>query len=175
MCIRDRLMVGTGWLPAAIAGRVSDLGDYVAMPDPARTEIGDENFAVLERVAHWRAGLAMFDDQPWLGVGIGNYAVVYDRYALPHWYEPLGHAHNIYINFLAETGVIGAGLFGALWIGMWWLAWRRARTAGRARAALAFGVLGTLAYLTIHNLFDNLFVQHMQLQLALLLACTIND
>ncbi|MEJ5197969.1 MAG: O-antigen ligase family protein [Anaerolineae bacterium] len=167
--------VGTAWLPTAIAGRVSDLGNYLAMPDPARTEINDDNFAVLERVAHWQAGLAMFDDHPWLGVGIGNYAVAYERYAPPHWYEPLGHAHNIYINFLAETGVIGAGMFGALWIGMWLVAWRRARTTSSYRAALALGVLGTLAYLTAHNLFDNLFVQHMQLQLALLLACIAND
>lgn len=167
--------VGTGWLPAAIAGRVSDLGNYFAMPDPVRTEINDDNFAVLERVAHWRAGLAMFDDHPWLGVGIGNYAVAYERYAPPHWYEPLGHAHNIYINFLAETGVLGAGMFGALWIGMWLVTWRRARMTNGYRAALALGVLGTLAYLTAHNLFDNLFVQHMQLQLALLLACTTND
>ncbi|MGC8781990.1 MAG: O-antigen ligase family protein [Anaerolineae bacterium] len=168
-------MAGTAWLPAAIAGRVSGLGDYVAVPDPMRAEINDDNFAVLERVAHWQAGLAMFDDHPWLGVGIGNYAVAYERYALPHWYEPLGHAHNIYINFLAETGVIGAGMFVALWGGMWWTAWRRARATSGYRAALALGLMGTLTYLTAHNLFDNLFVQHMQLQLALLLACTIND
>jgi len=162
---------GWGWLPPAIASRVSDLGNYVSVPDPARTEITDENFAVLERVAHWRAGLAMFDDHPWLGVGIGNYAAAYEHYALPHWYEPLGHAHNIYVNFLAETGIIGAGMFVALWIAMGFLAWRRSRIAERYRAGLALGVLGTLAYLTAHNIFDNLFVQHMQLQLALLLGC----
>lgn len=168
-------LVGTAWLPPAIAGRVSDLGSYVAVPDPTRTEITDDNFAVLERVAHWRAGLAMFNDHPWLGVGIGNYAAAYERYALPHWYEPLGHAHNIYVNFLAETGIIGAGMFAALWIGMGLLAWRRAQTADGYRAGLALGVLGTLAYLTTHNFFDNLFVQHMQLQLALLLGCVVAE
>ena len=40
--------------------------------------------------------------------------------------------------------------------------------------ALAIGVLGSLIYLTVHSIFDNLFVQHMQLQLALLLACVAN-
>jgi O-antigen ligase len=112
----------------------------------------------------------MFADHPWLGVGIGNYAVAYGRYALPHWYEPLGHAHNVYLNFLAETGILGTAAFASLWLASIWHALRQAGQADRARAALAIGLLGTLIYLTVHNVFDNLFVHHMQLQLALLLG-----
>lgn len=168
-------LAGITWLPGPIEGRLRDLGNYIVGPDPARTEITDENFAVLERLAHWQAGLAMFADRPWLGVGIGNYGAAYAAYALPHWYEPLGHAHNIFINFLAETGVAGGAAFALFWLNAWRLSWqtaRRAAAAGRKQAAaLGLGVVGSLTYLTIHNLFDNLFVQHMQLQLALLLAC----
>lgn len=162
--------VGTGWLPAGLAARLSGVSDYLAMPDPARTEITDENFAVLERMAHWQAGWRMFEDHPWLGVGIGNYAVAYPAYAPPHWYEPLGHAHNIFINFLAETGILGATAFLMLWLGIGWVAWGRARRARDYSQAIGLGVLGAWVYLTIHSLFDNLFVQHLQLQLALLLA-----
>ena len=162
---------GTEWLPSSISGRMADLGAYFSMPDPARTEINDENFSVLERLAHWQAGLRMFDDAPWLGVGIGNYAVSYSLYPQPHWYEPLGHAHNVFINFLAETGMLGLAAFLALWLGIAALAWRAGwNGAGCWDAALSLGVLGAWVYLTIHSLFDNLFVQHLQLQLALLLA-----
>lgn len=161
---------GSGWLPTSITTRLSGLSDYLAIPDPARTEITDDNFAALERVAHWQAGWRMFEDHPWLGVGIGNYAVVYAAYALPHWYEPLGHAHNIFINFLAETGALGGIAFVILWLGIGWVTWRRAAQTKGYVQALALGVLGTWVYLTIHSLFDNLFVQHLQLQLALLLA-----
>ena len=168
-------LTGIGWLPDPIEGRLHDLGSYLGGPDPARTEITDANFAVLERLAHWQAGLDMFSDHPWLGVGIGNFSAAYEKYALPHWYEPLGHAHNIFINFLAETGVAGAGAFALVWLGAWRLSWRTARRAARHgsvfASALPVGVLGVLTYLTVHGLFDNLFVQHMQLQLALLLAC----
>ncbi|PKO22471.1 MAG: hypothetical protein CVU38_09250 [Chloroflexi bacterium HGW-Chloroflexi-1] len=171
-------LVGTAWLPSAITGRLNDPGGCVVgpgsgQPDPARTEITDANFSVLERLAHWQAGLGMFADHPWLGVGIGNYGVVYATYALPHWYEPLGHAHNVYINFLAETGALGASAFGLFWLGMAWYAWRSATRSDGNRAALAIGLLGTLAYLSVHSLFDNLFVQHMQLQLALLLGSLV--
>ena len=165
---------GTGWLPEIISGRISDLGNYTGGPDPARTEITDANFAVLERLAHWRAGQRMFEDHPWLGVGIGNYGAAYGDYALPHWYLPLGHAHNVFINFLAEVGVIGVTAFILFWVGVAWLAWRGAASGDGYASALGVGILGVWAYLSVHGMFDNLFVQHMQLQLALLLGILVS-
>jgi O-antigen ligase len=175
-------VAGAGWLPGGIAGRLSDLSEYVGGFDPAHTEITDANFSVLERIAHWRAGLTMFSDHPWLGIGIGNYAAAYPQYAPPHWYEPLGHAHNVGIHLLAETGILGGLSFLLFWLALLLSAWRGARTdedpretkipdrggADPFRRALAIGLAGTWTYLTIHGIFDNLFVQHMQLQLALL-------
>ncbi len=168
-------LAGAGWLPDSIASRLSDLGGYVVGPDAAHTEITDANFSVMERLAHWDAGLRMFADHPWLGVGIGNYGVSYARYALPHWYEPLGHAHNVFINFLAETGALGFGAFAVFWLGLAWLAARTAGKTGGSQAALAVGVLGTVIYISVHSLFDNLFVQHIQLQLALLMGVLVTD
>ncbi len=164
------VVAGTTWLPSTISERVSGLGSYVAGPNPNRTEITDENFAVLERLAHWQVGWRMFEDRPWTGVGIGNYGTEYGQYAPAHWYEPLGHAHNIFINFMAETGIPGLAAFLLLWFGAMRMAWRSAGPCADFPAALAIGVFGTLIYLTVHSMFDNLFVQHMQLQLALLLG-----
>jgi len=164
------LVAGTTWLPGALSERVSGLGRYVVAPDLTRTEITDENFAVLERLAHWQVGWRMFEDHPWTGVGIGNYGTEYGQYAPAHWYEPLGHAHNIFINFIDETGILGLAAFLLFWLGSLRFAWRSARHLQGFPAALAIGVFGTLVYLTVHSMFDNLFVQHMQLQLALLLG-----
>jgi O-antigen ligase len=70
-----------------------------------------ENYANSERLAHWVAGLLMFRDHPLFGVGIGNYASAYPRYAQGIFVIPLGHAHNYYINIAAEAGIVGlAGL-----------------------------------------------------------------
>jgi putative inorganic carbon (HCO3(-)) transporter len=167
------LLLGPSRLPAGISARVVDLSSYVIGPDPSTTQITDQNFSVLERLAHWQAGLRMFDAAPWIGIGIGNYAVAYPRFALPHWYEALGHAHNLYINFMAETGILGAVSFLVLWASSLALAFRKSKAGDPFLGALALGVLGTLAYLTVHNLFDNLFVQHLQLELALLLGATV--
>ena len=49
----------------------------------------------------------MYFDHPILGVGIGNYPDAYPRYFITIFVDPLGHAHNYYINIAAETGSIG--------------------------------------------------------------------
>ncbi len=53
----------------------------------------------------------MFLDHPILGVGIGNYADAYPRYFITIFVDPLGHAHNYYINIAAETGFIGLTVY----------------------------------------------------------------
>lgn len=67
----------------------------------------NQTFSTAERLAHWIAGLRMFFDHPLLGVGIGNYPDAYPHYFVTIFTDPLGHAHNYYINIAAETGSIG--------------------------------------------------------------------
>ena len=101
----------------------------------------DENFALVERRAHWQAAVEMFEDSPWVGVGIGNYAVAYPAYALPKWEDPLGHAHNYYLNVLAEAGGIGFLAYILLWGAIFWVAARAVfRTQGWTQGVVAGGI-----------------------------------
>ncbi|MCB0131414.1 MAG: O-antigen ligase family protein, partial [Caldilineaceae bacterium] len=163
----------TAIVPSPIAERVQDLPQYVGGGDVLQQPVTDDNFAVIERLAHWVAALRMWNQSPWIGVGPGNYAVVYPTVQMPRWDDPLGHAHNIYLNVLAESGLIGLSAFLTLWLGTAaWLIRRRRQTASNAWAnAYALGLLGMLAHLTVHNIFDNLFVQGIYLHLGILLAC----
>lgn len=160
------------WIPDAVTARIQDLPAYFGLVNVLDQPVTDENFAVMERLAHWVAALRMFAIAPWLGVGPGNYETLYPLVHLPIWEEPLGHAHNIYLNVLAETGLIGAAGFLVLWgTAVAWV-WRRTRSVAPAtlddtwRQALAAGILGVLAHLAVHSVFDNLFVQGIYLQLA---------
>jgi O-antigen ligase len=157
-------------LPPSLVGRLGELREFVGLVDIAQVEVTDANFSVIERLAHWQAAIAMWADHPYLGVGVGNYAVAYLGYNLPRWYEPLGHAHNVYLNFGAEAGLLGFLAYGALWIASIWQALRAAAVSDRFVAAVGAGVLGALTHATIHNLFDNLWVQHVYLNLALMLG-----
>ncbi len=66
-----------------------------------------QDFSTAERLAHWIAGIRMFIDHPFTGVGIGNYSDAYRPYHVTIFVNSLEHAHNYYINMAAETGIVG--------------------------------------------------------------------
>jgi putative inorganic carbon (HCO3(-)) transporter len=161
---------GASLLPPSIVQRFSDFVPYLGVADVRGVEITDANFAVVERMAHWQAAIEMWTDRPWLGVGIGNYEVVYARYSLPLWPVALGHAHNYYLNIGAEAGIIGLLAYLVLWGAALLQSWKATRHARDWNWGMALGVLGVIVHLSIHNLFDNLFVHAMYLQVAILLG-----
>ncbi len=159
-------------IPEPIAARMSNLPAYIGASHMMSDPITDENFAVIERVAHWIAAVRMWELAPWLGIGPGNYAVAYPDVRLTRWEDALGHAHNIYLNVLAETGIIGLSAFLLLWIGalVWLISGRRRLPKPGWGDALTLGVVGVLVHLAVHSGFDNLFVQGLYIQLGLWLT-----
>ncbi len=164
------LASGLSFLPPSVVQRFSDFVPYLGVVDVRGMEVTDANYAVLERMAHWQSAMDMWIDHPWLGVGIGNYEVAYAQYALPQWSLALGHAHNYYLNIGAEAGFLGMLAYLGLWAVALLQSWRAARTASGWTWGVALGVLGVLVHLSVHNVFDNLFVHAMYLQLAILLG-----
>ena len=157
-------------LPGALEQRFADMAADLVTSDVRSVEVTDANFAVLERTAHWLAAWGMFSAHPWTGVGLGNYALAYEKYALPRWQDPLGHAHNYYLNIAAEAGLPGLAAY-LLWVGAGlWVAWRAVRASRGLYQGLALGVLGMWVHLSAHNLFDNLYVHGMAIQIGLLLG-----
>lgn len=75
------------------------------------TSPSSQDFSTAERLAHWIAGIGMFTDHPFTGVGIGNYGDAYAKYHITIFVNSLGHAHNYYINMAAETGFLGLTAF----------------------------------------------------------------
>ncbi|AZO93927.1 O-antigen ligase family protein [Halocella sp. SP3-1] len=69
------------------------------------------NKSNLGRLALWKGAFLIFRDYPFNGIGLGNFREVY----MTHYKQPNttanSHAHNNFLHFLAETGIIGlAGL-----------------------------------------------------------------
>ena len=157
-------------LPQTIVQRLTDFLPYLHTLDVRGARLTDANYAVVERMAHWQAAWGMFNDRPWLGVGIGNYEPVYPAYFVQGWPEPLGHAHNYYLNIAAEAGLTGLGAYLILWGSAFWQAWKVIRTAEGYWRGVAAGVLGVLTHLSVHNFFDNLHVHNMYLHVAILLG-----
>jgi O-antigen ligase len=162
--------VGDVSLPPTITERFADVLPVAGIPDVATIPVTDANFAAVERLAHWQAALAMWRDHPWLGAGFGNYASIYPAYAIGRWLDPLGHAHNYYLNVGAEAGLVGLLGYLLFWLSAFGLAWQAIRRSEGFPRALAAGGLGVLVHLSVHNGLDNLFVQGMYLHVSIVLG-----
>jgi putative inorganic carbon (HCO3(-)) transporter len=158
-------------LPESMAERLTSVIPFIGVRDVRSVEVTDENYAAVERLAHWQAALDMWSARPWLGVGFGNYAAAYSQYALPKWPLALGHAHNYYLNIAAETGLLGLLTYLVLWGAALWQTVRAViRSDGPYARALALGALGMLVHVSVHNVVDNLWVHSMYIQVAMLLG-----
>lgn len=151
---RMKAIFGTVVLTAALAGVIygsvvltSDIGGPGAwLQDSWQRFIGTEQAAPeTDRgsrlwdtsssgaVDVWRASWRIFESEPLLGVGAGNFADVYGQSA-PASPNP-GTAHSLELQTLAETGAVGGAILtlvvilslGGLMWGRWAAAWRRAR------------------------------------------------
>lgn len=154
----------------AVVQRVVAAGSIFTINDISGIEVTDANFATLDRLAHWQAAREMWRDNLWLGVGFGNYPVVYPAYAIGRWLDPLGHAHNYLLNIGAEAGLTGIAVYLIFWIWTFAVLWQTVRHSFGFYKAVAVGGFGIMVHLHIHNFFDNLYVQGMYLHLAIILA-----
>ncbi len=160
-----------GMLPNALLARFSDFAqDLTGFQDVRGVPINDANYATVERLAHWQAALSMADESPWLGVGFGSYEAAYGRHALVNWPLALGHAHNYYLNVLAETGALGLAAYLGMWIALGALGLRVRLLSDAFARGVGVGVLGAWAHIAVHSLFDKLFVNNLFLHFGAMLG-----
>lgn len=164
------LLGALGLLPPVLAERLGVVAEYFGPFDVRTVEVTAENWSVVERMAHWQAAWYMFLDRPWLGVGPGNYAAVYERYYLGDWLDPLGHAHNYYLNLAAETGVCGLLAFLLVLLLAFRATLRGLGSDDPFWRPVALGTLGVLLAVAVHSSFDNLFVHGVSVQIGALLG-----
>ncbi|HEX9037238.1 MAG TPA: O-antigen ligase family protein [Ktedonobacterales bacterium] len=176
-------LVAITWATHLIPRRIENslLSQFRVNDVSLTAQVNDANFSTIERLAHWVAGIRMFQAHPLLGVGAGNYSAAYPQYQVTGWDESLTHAHNYYINVAAETGALGLIAFLAVVATALYLAWVATRATDSHRAgqgalvspdarAIGIGLAAVIVALCVHNLTDDLFVHAMELQFGLTLG-----
>ncbi len=159
-------------VPTAVSGRLDQIIEYFGLFDASRVVPTPQNFSIVERMAHWQAAWNMYLARPILGVGPGHYALAYPAFRVnDFWQAPLGHAHNIYLNVMAEDGFLGILAYLVqfiAWLAVILAAHRRATTP--LDRALAAGILASFVAVAIHNGFDDLYVHGLNAQFGLLVG-----
>lgn len=136
------LLLALAWWPrwrvplyAGVAALVVALGLAVALDAELiakhqRVSAQDDVLNARDRV--WNMGFAAWERYPWFGVGISNYSTIsLERVA--EWrrlagkpfdakqYAGTNHAHSLYVNTLAERGLVGMLALAAVLLA--WAAW----------------------------------------------------
>lgn len=85
------------------------LTQYKTFTDRLATITNTKYQSNTERLLIWKSAYTMFKDHPVLGVGLGQYKYNYQKHYISHQAkEPnLGHAHNNFLQMLAENGIVG--------------------------------------------------------------------
>ena len=162
-------------LPEALQERVTTGFADIRPFDASNITITSDNFAAAERMAHWQAGWRMFADEPVSGVGAGNFNELYPEYFVREQFQfSRGHAHNFYIHLLAEVGLPGLAASLVLAVSFLYLALLIVLKAPRGfERMLALGMFGTIVSVSVHNVFENLHVLNLSIQMGAIWALTI--
>lgn len=142
------------------------LGLSLVFVPPVRARVasifGTQNLENRDRVTLWAANWEIFKDYPVLGIGytenerrIGEY---YEKMGITDGFN--GHAHNVYLQFLAGTGLLGLCCY-LFFIGYFILLalrlWRKLPLDQSWARALALGALGAQISLHVGGLTQNNF------------------
>jgi O-antigen ligase/tetratricopeptide (TPR) repeat protein len=118
-------------------------------------ETVSRDIGLAGRATAWRDTLGMIRDYPLIGVGLGAWQDVFNRYESGPWSsEYFNEAHNDYIEILAETGVLGFVLLASFVA----VAGRRMTKAVKRVSSkdvpLLAGILSAMAVMTLHSFLD---------------------
>lgn len=161
-------------LPSVVSDRFGLLVSQLTVFDPRGIVPNPDNYAVVERMVHWQVAGNMFLSSPVVGVGIGNFNVLFNKFGVQGWPYSRGHAHNYYLHLLAEVGLVGFSGYMIMLITAFATAYRALRRI-RARKdvygeIVIIGALGILATFSMHNFFENLHALNMGIHWGAALA-----
>ncbi len=165
--------VGLQFLPETYSGRL-----LTTFSDAAALLSGEgyiQDLAISGRIAEMVAAYRLFEENPVLGMGYGTYESLYQDTARRYGLMARGadrQAHSLYLEILAEQGLVGALVFAGL-LGYAFLSVRRGAAAlvARGRPGEATAVhglaLALAAYLATSIFLHEAFAKYFWLVVAM--------
>lgn len=139
-----------------------------------------------ERMTIWRANVEEFKDSPIFGVGYQQNGPPLLNEYFARIGEPdafASHAHNVYLNFLSGTGIVGLLLYLGFVLGTFWIGLKNVKRLSRERGWLYYCALAGVGALSIfiigglteYNFGDSeiryQFLTHLSFQLFIARFC----
>ena len=137
-------------IAAGAPGQVDDEWSDFKGRDPANpteTSRGTEilDFSGSRRYDFWEAAVDANATAPWVGIGPGTFDFWWTQHG--SYADYVRDAHSLYVETLAELGIVGLLLIGALSAGILGIgAWRALRAPPHLRVAIAAATAGCAAF-----------------------------
>jgi O-antigen ligase len=108
-----------------------------------------------KRASMRRGTWRIFVENPWMGTGLGTLQIVFPPYETLYDGRIVNHAHNDYLEALAETGIAG-GLCCALYVGLLLFHSSQQLSAGKTSFGAMLNLSGLVACMgfLVHSLVD---------------------
>ncbi len=117
-----------------------------------KTRIDPFSTSKTARIFIWKSAWNIFLDYPITGVGFGSFSKIYPMYKIPEAIEEnFSFAHNLPLNLLAETGILGFLGFSSMVIRFILLGFKR---YFRRRDTFILSLLSSFSAYMTHQLFD---------------------
>lgn len=122
---------------------------------PKRFEVSGDQSTII-RLMLWGVAWTLFQSAPVLGIGLGSFPLIYHLYLPSSRFIPLGlEVHNVYIELVTETGVLGLLAFLFLIARALKEASRDLRSNEWLARALAFGMTSGVLAMLLESFFDH--------------------
>jgi O-antigen ligase len=159
------------WL--LIAGMVTAALGLILFFGFIRTPWLEEDQSAAMRLLFWGFAATLFFSSPIVGVGYGNFRDLYD---IPGIAPGIFDVHNIYLQLLAETGLVGFIAFFFMVIHVIRKCVRTLKTRSQdLKSIINFAALGAVISVLLHGFVDFLFIVSSQFTLLfwLILALVV--
>jgi len=143
--------------------------------------------AVSQRIAYWETAYRIYEDYPWLGIGLGNYTFYFENklsdrplFPTPELVRKFTPAEgrnrvvvpkNMFVRILAETGLIGTAAFLAFLVAVFGCAlYQFFDSRAEARYLGQAGLLGLVVFIGVAFSVDSFAVPNMWILFGLVTA-----
>lgn len=145
----------------------------IALLSPRLTDV-DQAESVLIRYAIWGEAARLYQGHPIMGIGFGNFRESFDTSVIMAEPGQLD-VHNLYLQFLTESGAVGLVVFLSFWGYVLWRASRDLRQfpVGSLQRGVSYAITAAVASMFVHGMVDFLFISGPEFGGALAIVLAI--
>jgi len=138
-------------------------------------EQGEEEGSFHSRLLRAKGTIEMIKDYPLLGTGPGTYATIFTQYQPPGMASRSFYAHNDYLHFISETGLILIPIIIWMIIALYRKGFKKFKNPSRLIRATTLGAMTAITAILIHSIVDfNLHIPANAILFTLLAAIVVS-